>query len=394
MGFLAAAAPAILGTVGGLVAANNGPKDTFQATAPQIQTQNLTSQLSALTPQQQQLTQMLMQQAQGNGANPAQQMLNQATNRSIQQTAGQIASTRGISPALAARLGAETSASQTQNAAGQGALMGAQQQIAAEGLANQSLEQQQQTLQNAQAAQNAAITQGQLGAENINAGVASNNLAAAQQDIGGALKGISGGFGMAGSTPAGKWSGGTIGYSDGDVVQENLWDSIHKAFATPTPTPAPTETRDQKYQRILQQNAERMNGSRSTEVDPSTYARGGKVKAMVSPGEVYVPPEKVLAARKGNPLKEGVRIPGKAPVPGNSPANDIVPKDLETGGVVIKRTEATSKDKAKTFMQELAKKKEEGSGAKGFNRVLEAKKHLKNAHEALLAAHKAMGKVS
>ncbi len=394
MSFLAAAAPALIGGAGGLIAANNMPKNTYQASAPDIQKQDLVGQLNTLTPEQQQLTNMLMQQAQGQGANPAQQMLNQATNKNIQQTAGQIASTRGLSPALAARLAAQSGASQAQTAAGQGAVMGAEQQIAAQGLLNQHLGQQEATLQQAQAAQNSAINQGGLGAQGINSGIAGQNAAASQKAIGGALSGFASalGGGAGGGAAEADWQGANVGYADGgDVVQENLWDSVKKAFSTPPPAAQAGESREQKYARIREQNGERMSGKRPSEVNPDTYAKGGKVKAMVSPGEVYIPPEKILAARNGNPLEVGEKIPGKAPVKGNSPKNDVVQKDLEAGGQVIKRTAATSKDKAKAFMEELARKKED-DGPKGFNRVLEVKQHLDKAHAALMKAHKAIAK--
>lgn len=380
----AVAAP-LIGGLGGLVAANNMPKNTYQASAPDIQKQDLISQLNALTPQQQALTKMLMAQSQGQGPNPAQIMLNQATNRATQQAAGQIASTRGISPALAARLAAQNGANASQQAAGQGAFMGAQQQIASEGLLNQNLGQQESTLQQAQSNQNSAINQGGLGAEGINAGVQGQNASASQAAVGGALKGIGSAFEAAMS------KGGIVGYSDGgDVVEENLWDSVKKAFSTPPPAPPHQETRQEKYSRIRSQNRERMEGTRSTEVDPSTYSKGGAVHAMLSPGEVYIPPEKVLAARKGDPLKEGKRVFGKAKHKGNHPDNDTVPAVLEAGGEVIKRTAATSKDKAKAFMEEVAKQKQ--GEPEGFNRVLQAKQHLQAAHEALMKAHKAMKK--
>lgn len=65
-------------------------------------------------------------------------------------------------------------------------------------------------------------------------------------------------------------------------------------------------------------------------------AKGGKVPAMVSPGEQYLPPKDVKKVAKGaNPLAVGERIPGKPKYKGNNYANDIVPKTLEAGGIVI-----------------------------------------------------------
>jgi hypothetical protein len=69
-------------------------------------------------------------------------------------------------------------------------------------------------------------------------------------------------------------------------------------------------------------------------------AKGGRagktVPALVSPGEQYLPPQDVEKVKKGaNPLAVGERIPGTPKVKGNSYANDIVPKKLEAGGIVI-----------------------------------------------------------
>lgn len=83
----------------------------------------------------------------------------------------------------------------------------------------------------------------------------------------------------------------------------------------------------------------------------SQYAKGGKTKkvaALVSPGETYLRPgqAKDVAKGKANPLKVGERIPGKPSVPGNSYANDTVPKKLEAGGVVIPNSIMQSSDPA------------------------------------------------
>lgn len=85
-------------------------------------------------------------------------------------------------------------------------------------------------------------------------------------------------------------------------------------------------------------------------------AKGGKVPAMVSPGEQYIPPhdlKKVVKEGK-NPLHVGERIPGKPKVKGNSYANDTVPKTLEAGGVVIPNSVMQSKDPAKNAAKFVA----------------------------------------
>ena len=65
-------------------------------------------------------------------------------------------------------------------------------------------------------------------------------------------------------------------------------------------------------------------------------AKGGKVPALVSPGEQYLPPKDVKEVKKGkDPLSVGKKIPGTPKYPGNDYRNDIVPAKLEEGGIVI-----------------------------------------------------------
>lgn len=148
------------------------------------------------------LAQALQQQSAGVGANPAQNMLNQATDKNIKQNAGMIASQKSINPALAQRLIAQNAAQASQEAAGQGALMGAQQQLSAQnqlgnvygqmgGLANQAQ----------------GISQGALGNTNaVNAGVAAGN----QKTNAGIMGGLIGGAGAMMGLPTGKYDGGKI----------------------------------------------------------------------------------------------------------------------------------------------------------------------------------------
>jgi hypothetical protein len=74
-------------------------------------------------------------------------------------------------------------------------------------------------------------------------------------------------------------------------------------------------------------------------------ARGGKVPAMVSPGEKYIPPSGVekVAQGKESAIHAGRTIQGKAKVPGDSLKNDTVPKTLEEGGIVLPRSITQSK---------------------------------------------------
>lgn len=99
----------------------------------------------------------------------------------------------------------------------------------------------------------------------------------------------------------------------------------------------------------------------------ANFLHGGmseKVPAMVSPGEVYLSPEKVrqVIHEGKNPLKIGEHIKGKAKVKGDSLKNDTVPKTLEEGGVVIPRhvMKKMSPEKAELFVHRAMARKKVG----------------------------------
>lgn len=154
------------------------------------------------------LSNMYLNQAQGNGPNPAQAMLNQNTGRNIQNQASLMAGQRGAGAnagaiaANAARQGADIQ----QQAVGQGAIMSAQQQLAAEqnlqnlsanqisqgqgatqGL-NNATQNEQNILQGANTANNNANVSMQSNINNVNAGIAQGN----QNSSGNLISGIGG----------------------------------------------------------------------------------------------------------------------------------------------------------------------------------------------------------
>lgn len=258
MGFIGSAVGNVLGGLTGGIMGSGGLTNTFQGASPDIQKQDLIKQINALTPQQQQLSQMLTNQAQGNGPNPAQLMLNQATNKNNQQGAGMIASQKGISPALAARLIAQNTANTNQTAAGQGALMGAEQQLNAEGLLNTNLAQRQATLQQAQSAQNAAINTGSLGAQALTATAAGQNATTAGNIFGGVMQGIGsmltppssgggggggGGAGMASMAAMAMSKGGKVPHYSGGGIADlftSIGNRLNPAGATDSTSPEAT----------------------------------------------------------------------------------------------------------------------------------------------------------
>lgn len=168
-------------------------------------------QSNQVSGQQNQLAQMLMAQAQGNGPSIAQNQLKQATDQNIQQNAGLLASQKGINPALAARQILNNQATMGQQAAGQGALLRAQEQLGAQGaLGNalgtqrqqdigQSLGQTQAGLSQVQGLGGLQNQQNSVNVQNQNASDALNQKTAEDNAKrgGGLLGGLLGGVGSA-----------------------------------------------------------------------------------------------------------------------------------------------------------------------------------------------------
>lgn len=184
---------------------------------------------------QNQLAQMLFQQAQGQGPSIAQNQLKQATDQNIQQNASLLASQHGINPALAARQILQNQAAQGQQAAGQAATLRAQEQLGAQGtLGNvlgtqrgqdlgQALGQTQAGLAQVQGVgglqqgQNALNVQNQQGTDQINAGVAEGNSKRGQGLLGGLLGGV-GAIATGGLSAAVPSIVGAMTKSDGGII--------------------------------------------------------------------------------------------------------------------------------------------------------------------------------
>lgn len=336
---------------------------------------------------QQALLGQLGQAAQGQGPNPALAQLAQATQANTANQAALMAGQRGSSsnPALIARQAAMQGAQNQQNAAGEAATLSAQQQIQA----RQALAQQQQQMVNQQQAGQQQYTGnvlGQIQSQNNNAvGMQSNvnnaNAGLAQGVMGqqGQLLGnVAGGVGMAMGMPM-KAEGGMITphnmpvmYADGtDQVQAPpapLHDAtsgpkskIGQFFSNMNDPSKPQgmglagnvigqgigkglnalfgSSGSQPMAASIQPGATGglSNDSMKALQNPDNFAEGGKVPALVSPGEQYIPPKDVKAVKEGkkDPLKTGERIPGKPKHPGNDYRNDTVKRNLDEGGVVI-----------------------------------------------------------
>ncbi len=310
--------------------------------------------------------------ASGQGPNPAQAMLNQATGTNVSNQAALMASQRGAgaNAGLIARQAAQQGASTQQQAAGQAATLQAQQSLGAIGqagaLANQQVAQQQSAIGNynqfaqgnqgqllgAQSAYNTALTGGQGSVNSANQNVADRNsaqLGGALQGAGAALGAVAPMFSSGASTPS---------------TSANFTMPTMGAGTTNTaPGGSPSLGVNTKFA-----DGGMVSGPSSMagrHLSGKMYAKGGETKsvpALVSPGERYLPPSEVkkVASGEKSAMKAGEKIPGKPKVNRDSYANDTVPKTLKSGGIVLPLHVTQSKDapeKAAAFVRAIMAKK-------------------------------------
>lgn len=349
------------------------PVSTAQAQNANAQTQNL---LAALQGQggignQSQIYNQLQQVAAGQGPNPAQAMLNQATGQNVANQAALMAGQRGASQnaGLIARQAAQQGAATQQQAVGQGAAMQAQQSLNALGqagnLATTQAQQQigatqanQQALLNAIAAQNNANVGMQSNVNQANAGLAGTAMQGQQGLVGGLLGGAGAALGLARGGEVLKHfdQGGNV---SGPQSMFMKYFNQMGQYQAPGSSSILNQGANQMGQAIgtgIKNMFQSQGSPASASTVPQDYtpggftmsnqlARGGDVPAMVSPGEIYLSPKAVEQVRKGaDPMKVGEKIPGKARVKGakNSYANDTVKRTLKEGGIVVPRSETKS----------------------------------------------------
>lgn len=328
--------------------------------------------------------------ANGTGPNPAQAQLAQATGQNVNNQAALMAGQRGsgANAGLIARQAAQQGAQTQQQSAGQAATMQANQSLNAlgqlGGVANtQAGNQIGQTNAITQAAQanqsqllgadgnfNSALVGSQGSVNAGNAGLAGSQMGAQQGLIGGALNSL------AGSSAFSLAAGGRVGMAEGSQPSGGFGpQSMFGQFLAQGPSvsvAASTATPDIQSNLTINAPKKKADGEDEDEdeADPVSMtpgaanpaalqgaggnaaadlglAKGGSVKAMVSPGEKYLNPAEAKAAKSGkNPMSLGKTIPGEAKVKGskNSYANDTVPATLEEGGLVLPRSVTQSKN--------------------------------------------------
>ncbi len=306
------------------------------------------------TQNQSQVYNQLQQVASGQGPNPAQAMLNNATGQNVANQAALAAGQRGGSAnaGLIARQAAQIGSNAQQQAVGQGAALQANQsmgalqaagniagqqvgnQLSANQLYSNSALQGQQNLMGAQGnfnnAQNQQYGQ-QLQNQQQQGGNLLNTVGGILNPAGAALPMIAGLF---------KGGGGSSGGASTPVASARPGADQLMPFAQGGQVPATPKSHF------------------------GMFAHGGKVDALTAPGERYLPPSEVKAVAEGHksPMSAGSVIPGTPKVGGakDSYANDIVPKKLEVGGIVLPRsvTQAPDKDqKSREFVAAVLKQK-------------------------------------
>lgn len=296
----------------------------------------------------------------GTGPNPAAAMLNQTTGANVANQASLMAGQRGsgANAGLIARQAAQTGAGIQQQAAGQGATMQANQSLNAIGQAgnmagSMAANQIGQTNANvgSQLAEQSALLNANTASQNVQGQMANTTMGGQQKMIGGIMNGISG-------VPMMAAEGGQV--PSAYTPQSMFGQFVNSQGASSVPTFATPDTK--AFNMGGKKPANPMAGAEKIAV---VAAEGGKVPAMVSPGERFLRPAeaKAVAQGKANPLSVGEQIPGQAKVSGDSYKNDTVPKKLDAGGVVIPRSVMQSKDPAK--------------GAADFVRAVMAKKKAK-----------------
>jgi hypothetical protein len=309
--------------------------------------QNLAAQLqpaaTSAIQNQQSLAQMLLNQANGSGPNPAQAALNQNTGVNVANQAALMAGQRGASanPALIAQLAAKNGANIEQQAVGQSAVQQAQQQIMAQEALRQLAAQQVGQAQSANAGQNQAALEEQNILQGAN--TAANNAAvSAQNNINTVNAGVS-----AANAKTGVGLGGLLNSASQAIP------GIASMFGG-------------------------SSGGASTIAGGVGDTLGGAGAAGAD-----------LLGSGGPALlaSDGAKVPGKPDHPGNDPRNDVVPALLSKGEDVIPNSITQIKDpkvrdaKVLEFMHHLEASKDKKDG--GYEKVASAKKSLKERVEAL-----------
>jgi hypothetical protein len=329
----------------------------------QLQAQGGLQNQSNVFGQMQGTAQQLQDASQGLGPNPAQAQLAQATAANTANQAALMAGQRGASSnaGLMARQAAMQGGANQQNAAGQAATMGAQQQIAA----RQQLQQQQAMMGQMAGQQAGQMQQGlaqygnmaqgnqqqMLGAQanvnTTNAQIAQGNA----QRQGGALSGLMGAAGAALAGPLGSMAGGLFGGGGGvKKIADPTGGDWYASHA------GPDMNQKMAAGGMVDHNAP------SASADASRIDTGwGKVIRRADGGMIDSNDANGPRSHHGKFLKmqNGGQVPGQAAVAGDSYANDTKHVLLSPNEIVIPRSITMSNnapEKAAAFVAAILAK--------------------------------------
>jgi hypothetical protein len=345
--------------------------------------------------QNQGLINQLMAQSQGLGPNPAMDQLRMTTDANIRNQTAQTAGARGINPALAARIAAQSGAATQQGAAGQAALQSAQQQLGAQGQAGQLIGQQaglqtQMAGMNAQQQQQYAAllaqalgqqrgqdigqsaTQGQAGlglmgnqnqaalgymglqnqayagANGINAGVsaqnANTNFQYGQQGLG-MLQGLA--------------QGAMMAINKGGEVPEPFVDAV-RSKGMRMAGGGLAQYQAFQGQDPLQAELGLVGGAPTADLSGMGQGLGKYLKGVFASGPQMGSFDSGAAMGGSGDLamaSTGGQVDGRAKAQGDSIKNDTVPALLSPGEIVIPRSAATDAQAAHAFLDKILAQK-------------------------------------
>lgn len=285
--------------------------------------------------------------ASGQGPNPAQAMLNQATGQNVSQQAALMAGQRGAgaNTGLIARQAAQQGGALQQQALGQAATLQAQQSLGALGQAGNIAGQQVGNQMGAVQGYNAAAqgNQGQLlsalqgqnqaNIQNVsqqnsaNAGIANTNANFQNNAIGGIANGL------------------------GGVISQGVGSALG-------PSAPPSSGNFGSLGAIPQAS----NGNIFGVNTKFGYSQGGQIMPphLNQIAELYH--GNPMMSQGGMTMKQGGSVPGKAEVKGDSPENDTVDAKLSPGEVVIPRSVMESDDPVKGAADFVAALQKKGGG--------------------------------
>lgn len=279
------------------------------------QYQGLYGQQAGLLGQQQALAGQLQDQAAGGGPNPALAQLALTTGQNMQGQAALMASQRGASrnPAALSRQAMQQGAGIQQQAAGQAAVMRAQQQLAAQ----QALMQQQQA----------------MGGMTANMGNTANLIAQQQAQM---------------SNTAGQNVGlfANTQNAAAQLANQRYGQQLQDYRQTQGQRIALLQNMNNVNAAVQMQNAQNAAGIIGSGVNAAGMAFG---MPMNQGGQVPMRSPLCDYAR----MSHGGKVGGMAKVQGDSPQNDTVPAMLSPGEVVIPRTKVHDERKIAAFLNGL-----------------------------------------